>query len=163
LHRWLRNYILVHREWRIIGIMQIKWVKTRTLKRMMRLVGTHTSRFAGLINYLTRNFALAATYMHAPQDSMGEGRRLPTESCGTRRRVGTIRLSAAVYQGYWTICHTLHSYATPNELLFLNDEVLSRSAPYSLAPCIFWRVMPIILEISTRWINCIVCCILTTR
>ena len=77
--------------------------------------------------------------------------------------------TVAVYQGYWAIRHTLHSYATPNELLFLATKCFSSSSTSLLLPltplslslslslsplihstrAISWRVIPIILEIST--------------
>lgn len=61
---------------------------------------------------LTRTIPPFSPLLH--QDSTGEIRWPPTESCRTCRRqagrAGTIQqLYATVYQGYWTICHTLHS------------------------------------------------------
>jgi len=46
---------------------------------------TDTFSFAGLISHLARDFALAAIYMHAPENFVGEGRRLSTEGCENRR------------------------------------------------------------------------------
>jgi len=47
---------------------------------------TDTFSFAGLISHLARDFVLAATtYTHAPENFVGEGRRLSTEGCENRR------------------------------------------------------------------------------
>lgn len=77
------------------------------------------------------------------------------ERRGWKRRWEREKHTIGVYQGYWAIRHTLHSYATPNELLFLATKCFSSSfSSSSSSPfihsmgAISWRVIPIILEIS---------------